>query len=181
MSDYDDFEERPSKTQLKKEAHAQQALGEELTRLPQARLEKLDLPAQLVSAISEFRRLPNSFGARKRQLQYIGRLMRDCDTEAIREQLAEPVSSDPVSPDTDPGKADPGENAGAELVRAALLDSYCQRILSEGDEAINELLSAHPQLERQRLRQLALAHARANEKQQEAEAQRLYHYLDEVL
>ena len=78
---------RPSKTQRKHEMHALQALGAELAALAPARLVALALPEPLVDAIEAARGLGRD-EARRRQMQYIGRLMRDVDPEPIRAALA---------------------------------------------------------------------------------------------
>lgn len=88
MNEYiDKTELQPSKTQRKLEMHALQALGKALTILPKQRLQQLGLPEKLLEAILEYQRI-RSNGALKRQLQYIGRLMREVDPTPIREQLA---------------------------------------------------------------------------------------------
>jgi len=66
--------------------HALQALGEMLARLPGEQLSRLDLPDFLRDALLQARRIPQR-GALRRQLQYIGRLMRDVDADHIRSQL----------------------------------------------------------------------------------------------
>ena len=73
----------PSKSELKRTAHAQQALGERLTRLAIRQLKTLELPEALLEALDEFHRLPKSHLARRRQLQFIGKLMRDINQPAI--------------------------------------------------------------------------------------------------
>lgn len=75
-----------SKTQRKQEMHALQALGEELAALSEERLATLDLPESLLDAVIEARRL-NKHEALRRQMQYIGRLMRDIDAAPIKEKL----------------------------------------------------------------------------------------------
>ena len=80
-------DEPPSKTQLKEEANKLQKLGVELTTLKPTILQMLSLNSRLLAAIEEFNRLPNSHGARRRQLQFIGKLMRDCDYDAITRQI----------------------------------------------------------------------------------------------
>lgn len=75
-----------SKTRRKQEMHGLQTLGEELVSLKDDKLAELDLPESLLSAVREARRL-SKHGALRRQLQYIGRLMRDVDAEPIREKL----------------------------------------------------------------------------------------------
>ena len=68
-------DERPSKTDRKKEMLALQKVGAQLTELGEQQLDKLSLSIRLRNAIREYRRLPNSHGARRRQMQYIGRLI----------------------------------------------------------------------------------------------------------
>jgi len=78
---------RPSKTQLKKAMHELQALGEGLAALPDERIAALALPEALADAVREYRRTRSHEG-RRRQMQYIGKLMRHADTEPIREAIA---------------------------------------------------------------------------------------------
>ena len=77
----------PSKTQLKKEMHALQALGEELAGLNDEQLAEVPLPDLLRDAIVEAKRIRDHEG-RRRQMQYVGRLMREIDAEPVREKLA---------------------------------------------------------------------------------------------
>ncbi len=79
--------ERPSKTQLKKEMHELQALGEALAALPDDRIEGLDIPETLRDAVAQYQRTRSHEGKR-RQMQYIGKLMRKTDVEPIREAVA---------------------------------------------------------------------------------------------
>jgi ribosome-associated protein len=79
-------EHRPSKTQRKKAVHELQALGEELVELREDRLASLDLPERLREAVMEARRI-TSHEARRRQLQYIGKIMRAVDPGPIRAAL----------------------------------------------------------------------------------------------
>ncbi len=79
--------ERPSKTQLKKAMHELQDLGEALVALPDDRVAALALPESLLAALQEFRRTRSHEG-RRRQMQYIGKLMRRTDPEPIRQAVA---------------------------------------------------------------------------------------------
>ena len=79
--------ERPSKTQLKKAMHELQELGEALVTLPDDRVAMLALPDSLLSAVQEFRRTRSHEG-RRRQMQFIGKLMRRIDPEPIRQAVA---------------------------------------------------------------------------------------------
>ena len=75
-----------SKSQRKRDMHALQALGKTLIELPQEKLAKMDLPEPLRDAVMEARRI-SARGALRRQLQYVGRLMRDVDADRIRSQV----------------------------------------------------------------------------------------------
>jgi len=75
-----------SKTKLKATADAQQAIGKKLVDLPKDRLIKLNLPEALFEAVLEAKRITAN-GAIRRQLQYLGRLMRNIDSTPIIEQL----------------------------------------------------------------------------------------------
>jgi ribosome-associated protein len=78
----------PSKSQRKRDMHALQALGERLVGLPPSQFDRLALPPELVDAIALARRITAHEG-RRRQMQYVGKLMRrtDVDPDAIRAQL----------------------------------------------------------------------------------------------
>jgi ribosome-associated protein len=81
----------PSKSQLKRDMTALQALGEQLITLTPALLEKCALPGTLLAAIEEYHRIPSSkHGALRRHIQYIGKVMRDVPPDTldhIRQQL----------------------------------------------------------------------------------------------
>lgn len=78
----DDAPERPSKSARKRAAHAAQALGEQLISLKESDLLTLSLPETLLEAVREARRI-RARGGLARQRQYIGKLMRELDTEAL--------------------------------------------------------------------------------------------------
>ena len=135
--DYDDSEEEgASKSQRKREMHALQALGEALVELPVDQFNKIDLPEDLRIAAMEARRI-HQRGARKRQLQYIGKIMRNVDAAPIQEQL-----------DTLLGHS---QRAAQQL---HLIERWRDRLLAEGDAALEELLRLQPHADIQNLRQL---------------------------
>lgn len=76
----------PSKTRRKQAMHDLQDLGCALVALDARRVAELDLPERLVDAIAEARGIQAHEG-RRRQLQYIGKLMRDVDPAPIRAAL----------------------------------------------------------------------------------------------
>jgi ribosome-associated protein len=79
--------QRPSKTQRKQAMHDLQALGARLAELKEAQLASIGLDERLLEAIREARRI-RSHEARRRQLQFVGKLMREVDAEPIRAWFA---------------------------------------------------------------------------------------------
>ena len=93
-----EHEAAPSRSAKKRQSLALQNLGEELTRLAPAELRDFDLPPDLLEALALYARIRDHEG-RRRQMQYIGRLMRETDAERLRAALAarrEAVSADPA-------------------------------------------------------------------------------------
>lgn len=124
-----------SKTQRKREVQALQDLGEELVALSADKLAGLELPPQLRDAVLEAKRI-SKFGALRRQMQYLGRLMREADADAIRSQL-------------DVWKG----TSVAETARLHAIERWRKRLIEE-DEALGELLERFPRADAQRLRTL---------------------------
>jgi ribosome-associated protein len=81
-ADSDSAEEGPSRTARKNASEELQRLGEQLLTLRPSRLAALALPERLQDAIEEARRLTN-FGAKRRQVQFIGKLMRKLEPESL--------------------------------------------------------------------------------------------------
>ncbi|MBL8442984.1 MAG: DUF615 domain-containing protein [Zoogloeaceae bacterium] len=81
-----DLYDGPSKSSLKREMHALQDLGEQLVALSSERLAKVPMPEELFAAVRDAQRI-SKHGARRRQLQYIGKLMRHIDPAPIQAQL----------------------------------------------------------------------------------------------
>jgi ribosome-associated protein len=79
--------ERPSRTVRKKASHDLQELGEQLVLLPKSRLALIDMPESLRDAVEQYGNT-RSFEGKRRQMQYIGKMMRNADPEPIREAVA---------------------------------------------------------------------------------------------
>jgi ribosome-associated protein len=79
--------ERPSKSALKRQAHELQTLGQALAALPDGALAAAPMPELLRDAVMALRRTRSHEG-RRRQLQYVGKLMRDADVEPLRDAVA---------------------------------------------------------------------------------------------
>ncbi len=134
-------QERPSKTQIKKRMHALQELGERLVTLNADQLLAVGLPDDLHEAVLDAQRIPGR-ESRRRQMQFIGRLMREVDPEPIREKIA---TWDGVS------REHAAKLHGIERWRERLLDD---------EAAIEEFLRERPAADSQRLRSL-IRNARA--------------------
>jgi len=148
-----------SKTQQKRVMHELQALGIALVELPAAQLAGLALPEALAAAVAEARRM-TQHGARRRQLQYIGKLMRDVDPEPIRAQLA----------------ALRGQSAQA-AAQHRRLEDWRARLL-EDDAALTAFAEAFPAADLQALR-TAIRNAR--KEQTEAKPPRAFREIFRLL
>ena len=120
-----------SKTKLKQEMTSLQKLGKRLAELPNDKLSQLELPDGLADAVREYRRF-TKWEAKRRQMQYIGRLMRDLDPAPIAAQL---------HAWTHTSRADVASFHEAEQWRDRLL-------ASEASTVLDQLLAAHPALDR---------------------------------
>lgn len=157
-------QEAPSKSQRKRDATRLQELGAALVELPAAKLATFALPENLLRAIADARGI-QAHGGRRRQMQYIGKLMRDVDPGPIEEKLEQIRVGH--------------HTASAHFHR---LERLRERLIEDGDEALTELLSDHADLDRQQLRQLVRKARQEREKQQAPRAARqLFRYLRQHL
>ena len=152
-----------SKTALKREALRLQALGLELTQLKRSQIETLPLHDKLAHAVLEYQRFTSN-GARRRQLQFIGKLMRDIDITELEQALANLR----------------GESADARY-RVHQAEHWRERLLAE-PEALTEFLTEYPEADRQALRH-ALQRARkpAAEIEQKTAARALFRLIREQI
>lgn len=127
--------ERPSKSQLKREMDALQALGARLIELGKERLAKIDMPDELRDAVRDAQRF-TKHEARRRQLQYIGRLMRNLDPAPIQAAIDE---VDGIS--------------AAANARMHALERLRERLL-EDEGVLNEIAQRNATADFQQLRQL---------------------------
>jgi ribosome-associated protein len=153
-----------SKSQLKREMHALQSLGEELVKLSKDQFEKVVLPEDLHDAVIEARNI-RQHGARKRQLQYIGKLMRSIDPVPIQEQL-----------DTLKGQS----TQAAQTLHT--IERWRDQLLDNGDQALEKLLAQYPQTDRQYIRQLLRnAHKEIKANKPPKSTRALFRYLREII
>lgn len=133
--DFTEDNARPSKTKIKEAMHELQDLGAELTELSVGQLKKIEMPENLMDAIRECQKI-SSHGARRRQMLYIGKLMRNIDDEPIRAGLA----------------LIRGEST-AESARLHRLERMRTRLI-EDESVLSEIATTWPGADLQHLRQL---------------------------
>ena len=135
MDDVQDGYDRPSKSQRKRDVHALQELGAALVELNAEQLAGFVLPERLAEAIAEAQRIRN-FEGRRRQMQFIGKLMREVEAAPIRAHL-----------DVIKGVAHES------TAKQHLIERWRGRLLSE-ETALTEFAGEYPQCDLQRVRTL---------------------------
>lgn len=142
MSDNDSTEQThpqtqaPSKSQRKRDADALRALGEQLVALKPAQLADFPLDHDLLAAIHAAQAM-RSHGARRRQLQYIGKLMRQHDPEPIQTALATLQ-----------------QTSLAAKTQQHMLERMVTALLANEAAALADFLQRYPATDRQQLRHL---------------------------
>lgn len=155
-----ELDEKPSKSQRKRDMTAAQELGEQLLQLRADVLQKMPLDERLLETILQAQKMPQH-EAKRRHLQLIGKLMRAADVDAIQEAFLE-------------------KQAGSVAATRALheLEHWRSRLLQEGDAAIGDALAIFPGVDVQQLRQLIRDAKREKEQEKApAAARKLFQYL----
>lgn len=125
-----------SKSQRKEDMLALQKVGESLIKLTEEQLATIDLPENLLAAIQHIKTLTSN-EAKRRQLQYIGKIMRHVDPESIKQALKRIEFIH--------------ERNTAQFHQ---IEEWRTKLLLHGDEALNSFLVDYPKADRQQLRQL---------------------------
>lgn len=131
----DEEDTGPSKSELKRASHALQDLGQELVALGKERLAKVPMDEDLRDAVKDYQRFP-SHEAKRRQLQYIGKLMRNVDPAPIRAAL----------------DAFKGVSA-VETAKMHRLENLRTKLI-EDEKTLHDIAVAHPGADLQQLRVL---------------------------
>ncbi len=127
-----------SKTDLKKHSDKLQQLGEALLTLRQGLMDKLDLPEKLVEAIAEAKRITN-FEGKRRQMQFIGKLMRKLDDDTVTAiEAALEVQH---------------QGSAADTLRLHQAEQWRDRLIAD-DKALQDWLALDPDADLQHLRSL---------------------------
>ena len=156
-------DDRKSRTKKKNEARALQKLGEQLVALPSEQLAGIDIADELRKAIIEAGKI-KSHGARRRQLQYIGTLMREIDPEPIQNALDNIKFGN-----------------HQKLLAFKKIEKWRDELKQGNSALIEEILNNCPDAERQRLTQFARNARNEYEAQKGVKSSRLlFLYLKQV-
>ena len=145
----EDDENWVSKSQLKRDSKELQHLGKKLAALSPEQLARVPLDDRMSDAIELAHKLSNKRGALKRHFQFIGKILRSMDVEPIIAAL---------------NRIEDADNHSKLLFKK--LEYWRDRIVAEGDDAINECCAQYQSIERQKLRQLSrnLRNAKTDDK-----------------
>lgn len=136
--EFDQEYERPSKSELKRQSNELQKLGEQLIEAPRDRVKRVPMPDEVKDAILTCQTITNHEG-RRRQLQFVGKLMRTLDEEEV----------DVIRRTIESWKG----TSKAEAAALHALERRREKLLAD-DKALTQLLEEHPQLDVQHLRTL---------------------------
>jgi ribosome-associated protein len=153
-----------SKTQRKKDMLALQELGKKLIALPASQLAKIPLPDILIEAIRLSHTLKSN-EAKRRHLQYIGKVMREIDPEPIEVALKQIQFKN--------------EQRTSQF---HLVEQWRDKLISGDDTILQSFLEAYPKTDRQKLRQLVRKAKHDHVKQKNTGGETgLFRYLRELL
>ena len=160
----DDQEDFISKSQLKRMAQDAQELGERLVELPGKLLAQVEMPPELEDAVMQAREM-RSYGARKRQLQFIGKVMRHIDIEPVAKALE---------------RLDDKHHEGVGAFHE--MEHMRDRLMDNMDEALGELVTRFPDVDRQHIRQLVRNAQLELKKEKPPKSKRqLFQYLKQIM
>lgn len=165
MSEYE-LVERVNKTQVKIEVDALSKLGKSIAALSTEQFEAMPLSDVFRQAINDARRFSKG-GALNRQFKFVCKLLRSMDDEEV----------DEISQALD-RQLDKDRAAAARL---HVLEEWRDRLVTEGDGALNAFLAEYPQSDRQHLRQLQRkAKVELEREKPPAAARKIFQYIKEI-
>ena len=153
----------PSKSQMKRECHHLLELGEEILKLSGDDLHSLELPEELAEAVTTALKIKSRSGL-KRQRQYIGKLLRAADSEAIESQLRKIQHRHDTNT--------------AQFKR---LEKWRDKLIDNDRDAFSEVTNRFPEIDRQHINQLIrAAHHEKKQNKPPAASRKLFKYLREL-
>lgn len=169
MTDFDpnhpdtDEDLPPSKSRLKRDADELQLLGKRMTELRPDQQAKLPIDGQLRDAIEEYARIKSN-GAKRRHLQYVGKLMRTADADAIREVV---------------DRFDSATATHNQLFHE--MERWRESLIDGGNDVLQQFIEQHPNADIQHLRQLVRNAQRERQREQApAQARKLFRYIRDL-
>jgi ribosome-associated protein len=150
---------KPSRSQIKREHLALQSLAEQLLALPRRLLEELSFSESTWVAIDETARIKDQRALRRHYKRIANCLARE-NTEPLQALLVQREAQ-----------------ARAATARQHEVERWRERLIDEGDEALAELISAYPEVDRQQLRSLVRAARRDRERERPEAPRRLFRQL----
>jgi ribosome-associated protein len=161
-SEYTD--EPPSKSQRKRECDGLQKTGERLLALKPDELALINLPVDLAEALQQAQRI-KSRGAMKRQRQYLGKLMRAVDSEAIEKQLDAVVHRNDIN-----------------TARFRKIEKWRDRLLEHDNKVLDEITAVHMYVDRQHIHNLIRqADRESDQNKAPAASRKLFRYLRDTV
>lgn len=154
----------PSKSQLKRDAKALVALGEKLLVIPEDQLQQIGLP-DVVDAITDAKKITKG-NARKRQLQYVGKMLRHADLTELHQVI-------------DRFDASSTEH----VTKFHQLEDWRERLIEEDSQVVGDIMAVYPEVDIQQLRSLtrnAITERKAD-KQPPIHFRKLFQYLKSLL
>ena len=162
-SDDNTEEEWVSKSQKKRECDAMQRIGDKLLKLKPDELALIDLPAELEDALNEAHRI-HSNSALKRQRQYLGKIIRNCDSEKIEKQLNTVIHRNDTN-----------------TAQFKKIERWRDRLIDNDKQVLGEIIQQHPGLDRQHVHNLVRQAAKEESTNKPPAASRkLFKYLREL-
>ena len=163
LSDDNTQEEWGSKSQKKRDCDALQRISDKLLKLKPDELALIDLPAELEDALNEAHRI-NSNSALKRQRQYLGKIMRTCDSETIETQLDSVIHRNDTN-----------------TAQFKKIERWRDRLIENDKAVLGEIIRQHPGLDRQHVHHLVRqAEKEASVNKPPAASRKLFKYLREL-
>lgn len=136
QEEFDEFDDVKSKTRVKKEMLALQNMGVSLLELTETQLESLELSETTYVAIQNCKRIKSN-SALKRQKQFIGKLMRKEDTDAIAQRLDEIHNEQ-----------------NRQIRQHHVVENWRDELIDGDQEKLSAFIDQYPHCDRQQLRQL---------------------------
>lgn len=162
-SSNDDIYDGPSKTQVKRDCQHLVDLGEQMLRLKTEELQSLDLPDEIETAITTALKIKSRSGL-KRQRQYIGKLLRSVDSEAIENQVRKIQHRHDTNT--------------AQFKR---LEKWRDNLINNDKETLNQVITRYPEINRQHINQLIrAAHQEHKQNKAPAASRKLFKYLRDL-